>query len=159
MNSFKKSVIKNNTKGFFFICCFRISNFFTHNAFLKIIGLPVRICYRLFIQWVLGIDIPDNTRIGRHFNLYHGFGVVINEKTIIGNNVTIRHCTTIGNSTPLSGCPVIEDFVDIGANVVIIGQIVVGENCTVGAGSVLTRSVPANSVVVGNPAKIIRIKE
>lgn len=148
-----------NTKGTIFLCCFRVSAFFTQNLFLRIVGFPIRLFYRFFIQWILGIDIPDRTKIGNHFNLFHGFGVVINEKAVIGDNVTIRQCTTIGNSTRFSGCPVIEDNVDIGANVIIIGNIIIGRNCTIGAGSVLTKNIPANSVVVGNPARVIRTKE
>ena len=147
---------KHNTKGVFFICCFRVSAFFTQNTFLRVLGFPIRLLYRFFIQWVLGIDIPDRTKIGNHFNLFHGFGVVISDKSLIGDNVTIRQCTTIGNSTPFSGCPVIEDNVDIGANVVIIGNIIIGKNSTIGAGSVLTKDIPANSVVVGNPGRVIK---
>ena len=147
-----------NTKGNVFLCCFKASAFFTRNIFLRIVGFPIRLLYRFFIQWILGIDIPDRTKIGNHFNLFHGFGVVVNEKSLIGDNVTIRQCTTIGNSTPFSGCPVIEDNVDIGANVVIIGNIIIGENSTIGAGSVLTKDIPANSVVVGNPGRVIKTK-
>jgi serine acetyltransferase len=147
-----------NTKGVIFLLCFRTSAFLSKNFLLRIVGFPIRFFYRFFIQWVLGIDIPDRTIIGKHFNLFHGCGVVVNEKCIIGDNVTLRQCTTIGNSTSDSGCPIIGDNVDIGANVIIIGNIIVGENCTIGAGSVLTKNIPANSVVVGNPCRLIKSK-
>jgi putative colanic acid biosynthesis acetyltransferase WcaB len=145
-----------NSKGTIFLYCFRVSAFFRKNLFLKVVGFPIRLFYQFFVQWVLGIDIPDSTKIGNNFNLYHGCGIVINEKTIICDNVTIRQCTTIGNSSAFSGCPVIGDNVDVGANVVIIGPISIGKNCTIGAGSVLTKNIPSNSVVVGNPARIIK---
>ena len=151
-------MIHRNTKGAFFLCCFRVSAFFTKNVFFRIIGFPIRLLYRFFIQWILGIDIPDTTKIGKHFNIYHGFGIVINEKVVIGDNVIIRQCTTIGNSTATSGYPIIESDVDIGANVVIIGSIIIGENSTIGAGSVITKNIPTNSVVVGNPARVIKTK-
>jgi putative colanic acid biosynthesis acetyltransferase WcaB len=151
--------IKNfNTKGTVFLCFFRVSGLFTKNLFLRIIGLPIRLIYKLFIQWILGIDIPDSTKIGANFNLFHGIGVVINASTIVGDNVTIRQCTTIGNARPSGGSPIIGDNVEIGSNVVIIGEIRVGKNSTIGAGSVLTTDIPDNSVVVGNPARVIKIK-
>ncbi len=121
--------------------CFFLPKYFFKNSWFP----NSTIFYRFFVQWILGIDIPDRTKIGNHFNLFHGFGVVVNEKTVIGDNVTIRQCTTIGNSTPFSGYPVIEDKVDIGANVVIIGNIIVGKNSTIGAGSVLTKNIPTNN--------------
>jgi serine acetyltransferase len=55
-----------------------------------------------------------------------------------------------------SSRPTIGDNVSLGANVVIIGDIVIGDNVIVGAGSVVTKSVPNNSVVVGNPARLLR---
>ncbi len=148
---------KNNTKGLFFILIFRISNLFSQNLILNIIGFPVRIVYRLLIQWLLGIDIPDNTLIGKGLAVYHGMGLVINHKTIIGKNVTLRHNTTIGNAKSGGKCPIIEENVNIGANCVIIGDIKIGKNSIIGAGSVVINSIPPNCVAVGNPARVIKV--
>lgn len=147
--------MSSNTKGSIFIFFFRLSSFFVKNKFLKIIGFPVRLLYKVLFQWVLGIDIPDQTKIGKHFNVYHGQGLIINSATIIGENVMVRQNTTIGNSKPGGGAPVIENNVKIGANSVVIGEIIIGENSIIGAGSVVVKNVPKNVIVAGNPAKII----
>ena len=142
----------NNSKGLFFIFFFRFSNFFCRNYFLKIIGFPVRGLYKVIIQWIFGIDIPDGTHIGSGLKIYHGIGLVVNKDVIIGSNVILRHCTTIGNSKKNGKCPVIEDNVIVGANCVIIGDIIVGRNAVVAAGSVVNKNVPSYSLVAGNPA-------
>jgi putative colanic acid biosynthesis acetyltransferase WcaB len=146
----------SNTKGSIFIFFFRLSSFFVKNRFLKIIGFPVRLLYKVLFQWVLGIDIPDQTKIGKGFDVYHGQGLIINSATIIGENVMVRQNTTIGNSKGGGGAPVIENNVIIGANSVIIGEIVIGENSIIGAGSVVVKNVPRNVIVAGNPAKLIK---
>lgn len=88
--------------------------------------------------------------------LYHPFSTFINAKSI-GFDCIIRQNTTIGNaSDDNSKIPVIGDNVQIGANVVIIGDIAIGSNVVIGAGSVVTKNVPENCTVAGNPARIIR---
>ena len=149
-------ILKGNTKGIVFILLFRISNFFTKNFIYRVIGFPFRIFYKFFVQWILGIDIPDSTKIGFGFNVYHGQGLIINNSVIFGEKITIRQNTTIGNSTKNGRCPVIGNHVNIGANVVIIGDIEIGDYSVIGAGSVVIKDVPEKSVVAGNPARIIR---
>ncbi|SDM55372.1 serine O-acetyltransferase [Kriegella aquimaris] len=147
---------KNNTKGLMFIILFRVSHFFTLNIGLKIIGIPVRILYKIFVEWVLGIEIPDTTFIGGGLKVLHGQGLIVNSHTKIGNFVTLRHNTTIGNSKPGGKSPIIDDYVDVGANCVVIGDVKIGKNSIIGAGSVVVKSVPPNSIVVGNPAHVIK---
>lgn len=147
----------SNTKGFIFWIFFKISQFFTRNLLLKILGFPIRIFYKLLFNWVFGIDIPDTTVIGEGFNMFHGQGLIINSQTIIGNNVIVRQNTTIGNSHKKGGSPVIHDNVDIGANSVIIGEITIGANSVIAAGSIVIRNVEPNTIVAGNPARFIKI--
>lgn len=153
---FDIKVNKKNTKGLLFIVFFRLSNLFSRNVILKILGLPIRLLYKIIVQWVLGIDIPDQTKIGKGFKVFHGQGLIISNLTIIGNNVTVRHNTTIGNAKHDGGCPIIGNNVNIGANSVVIGDINIGSNSFIAAGSVVVKDVPANVIVAGNPAKIIK---
>ena len=107
----------------------------------------------------MGVEIPAKTKIGVGLQIWHGVGLIINVKVVIGNDCTLRHTTTIGNKFAGGGSPVIGDNVDIGAHTIIIGDIKIGNNVTIGAGSIITKSIPENSIVYGNPLKLKLKKE
>lgn len=147
--------LKGNFKGIIYLFFIRISAFFSKNIVLKIIGLPIRLFYKICFQWVLGFDVYDTTRIGKSFNVYHGFGITIHKDVIIGDFVKIRQLTTIGNNKSGGKTPRVGNNVDIGAHCIIIGDIEIGDNVSIGAGTIVTKSIPCNSIVYGNPLKII----
>ena len=107
----------------------------------------------------MGIELPRKLKIGRSLSLYHGQALVVNKGTVIGEHCTLRNGTTIGHKKALNGaftaCPVIGNHVDIGANVCIIGAVTIEDNVIIGAGSVVTKDIPADSTVVGNPARVL----
>lgn len=143
---------RGNSKGLVFILLFRMSHFFaTGNTVLRIIGLPVRIFYKIFVRWILGIDIPDKTTIGGGFCVWHGQGLIIHGDCIIGEFVSVRHNTTIGQKRDDGGVPVIGNHVNISTQCVIIGEITIGDHCQIGACSLINKNVPPHSLAYGNP--------
>lgn len=145
-----------NTKGNFFLRFYKLSHFFSKSKFYRIIGLPIRFLYKFIIQWGLGIDIPDTLKIGANFQVFHGQGLIIHYQTTIGNNVTVRQNTTIGIAKDGGKSPNIGNNVNIGANSVVIGNINIGNNSIIAAGAVVVKDVPENTLVAGNPAKVIK---
>ena len=108
-------------------------------------------------RWLTGIEIHPAAEIGRRLFIDHGMGVVIGETSIVGDDVTLYQGVTLGGTGKEHGKrhPTIEDGVVVGGGAKILGNITVGKNCRIGAGSVVLRNVPDNSTVVGVPGHII----
>lgn len=114
---------------------------------------------RLMIRVLFSADIPYNLTIGKGTRFPHcALGSLFHPSTIIGSNCVILHGVTCGGRAGHSGLPVIGNNVKIGAHAIIIGNISIGDNAVIGAGSVVVKDVPANAIVAGNPAKLLRIK-
>lgn len=95
----------------------------------------------------VSVDVLNDTTYLNH----NGFGIVISPYATIGKNVNIQHSVTIGIKYGILQAATIEDNVVIGARACIIGH-----DSTVGAGAVVIKDVPPYSVVVGNPARVVK---
>jgi serine O-acetyltransferase len=104
-----------------------------------------------------GVEIHPAAQIGRRLFIDHGMGVVIGETAIVGDDVTLYQGVTLGGTGKEHGKrhPTLEDGVVVGGGAKILGNITVGKNCRIGAGSVVLRSVQEDSTVVGVPGHII----
>jgi serine O-acetyltransferase len=109
------------------------------------------------VRLFTGIEIHPGATIGRRLFIDHGMGVVIGETAVVGNDVTIYQGVTLGGTGKGHGKrhPTICDNVFIGNNANVLGNISVGENSRIGAGSVVLSDVPPNSTAVGVPAHIV----
>lgn len=137
--------------GFHAVVGYRLSNWLWHANYKFLARLLSR-----FTQIISGVDIHPGAEIGAGFFIDHAYGVVIGETAIVGNNVTIFHGVTLGGKDNIKTKrhPTIGDNTMIGAGAKILGDITIGSNSIVGANSVVTRSFPDNSTIVGIPGKL-----
>lgn len=99
------------------------------------------------------IQIHRRVTVGYGLYIGHNGPVVVNPTAILGNNVNLSQFTTIG---AIDGdAAVIGDNVYIGPACCLIENVHIGDNVTIGAGSVVTKDIPANATAVGNYAKVV----
>lgn len=115
---------------------------------------------RIISRWLLPqLDCLEiHGDIGDGFRIYHNYGVIHPYKA--GCNFTVHHGVTIGKGRPSDVDesivdPIFGDNVEVMSGAIVFGGIIIGDNVTIGAGSVVNKNVPDNCVVVGNPMRII----
>ncbi len=123
---------------------------------------------KTFIEPPFRCDYGFNVSIGKRFYANYNLVLLDSAEIIIGDNVMIAPNVSIYTvNHPLhyldrnkyleKAKPVkIEDNVWIGGNVVILGGVTIGKNSVIGAGSIVTKSIPSNSLAFGNPCKVVR---
>ena len=108
---------------------------------------------------VFATQLPAETQLGRGVKLnYSGLGTVIHPRAVIGNYVEIGPGVVIGGRSHIYEVPVIEDLVEIGVGAKVLGPIRVGRGAVIGANAVVLHDVPPGAVVVGIPARVLRIE-
>ena len=131
-------------KGFYSIQAYRLANFWIE----KKLGLALYI--QSIVSEKFNVDIHPKAKIGKGIMVDHASGVVIGETAKVGDYSSIFHGVTLGGIGSEIGKGVM-----LSANATIIGNIKIGDNVRIGAGSVVLNDIPDNSTAVGVPAKII----
>lgn len=111
--------------------------------------------YRFATEFILGIELRPKTRVGPGLTIFHGTGLVVNDRALIGTGVVLRNGVVIGHKRPEQHAPFLRDFVDIGTTALIVGAVTIGRGASVGAGAVVVRDVREGDTVVGNPARSV----
>ena len=127
----------------------------------KLLRAPLTIAYHTAftgLNWLWGIDLCYTVKLGRRVRIWHHGGSVIGARSI-GDDVHIRHNTTLGlvsRSEPNK--PIIGNRVDIGVGACILGGVTVGDDCVIGANSVVLKDLPAGATALGIPARPVNMK-
>lgn len=108
------------------------------------------------VRLLTGIDLPAGAVIGPGLKIEHFGGVTIHERSVIGARATLHHGVTVGVAHAGGEPPRIGDDVTIGAYAQILGPVTVGDRAIIGAMAVVVHDVAPDTVVVGNPARVVR---
>jgi serine O-acetyltransferase len=111
-----------------------------------------------FSRWLTGIEIHPGAQIGRRFFIDHGMGVVIGETAVVGDDCLLYQGVTLGGTGKERGKrhPTLGNRVIIGSGAKVLGNITIGDDVRIGAGSVVLKPVPDHSTVVGVPGRVVR---
>ena len=147
-----------NRHGFWVLVIYRFGRW-RYTIRPRLLRMPFSFLYELgkfFSVSCLGAELPAEVVLGRRFVIEHVGAIVISGDAVFGDDCVIRNGVTVGlRHKGVRGSPVIGDRVDIGAGAKLLGPIRIGNDSAIGANAVVLCDVPANSVAVGIPARIL----
>jgi serine O-acetyltransferase len=143
------------SQGFQALFVYRIFRWFHER------GIPtqlIRFFVERFIEIITGISIPAQATIRKGLRIHHFGGIILHSAAVVGEHCTIYHGVTLGDRGGWGGAPRVGNRVLIGAGAKLIGEIVIGDDCVIGANAVVHVSVPAGHLAAGVPAKFEKRK-
>ena len=145
-----------NKKTLIIFFIYRLGNYLYYsniNKFLKkVLLIIMKVFQVIFVELPYGIEIPFEAKIGKGLRLVHLNGIVIHPNVEIGDNCTIYHQVTIGaneHKNNYNKVAKIGNECYIGAGAKILGDIVIGDKCKIGANAVLSKNLESGHTVIG----------
>ena len=126
----------------------------------RLLRAPFGIVYRMLFRRCrngYGIELPYSATVGRRVVFEHQHGIVVHGHCRIGDDCVLRQGVTLGNKTmdrPYDA-PTLGDRVNVGAGAKILGAVTIGDDAQIGANAVVVKDVPAGSMAVGVPARVV----
>ena len=152
------SANRGNPRGALAVTGYRLAQL-ARQRLPRPVAKVVELAYAFTWLALLGIELPPHVEAGPGLAIFHTSGIVVNPATRLGSRVTLRQNSTLGALPGPSGehdrAPVVGDDVDMGASVLVIGPVTVGDGARIGAGAVVTKDVPAGATARGNPARVV----
>jgi serine O-acetyltransferase len=153
--------LKSRIKTHLVQASYRYTKLYRKANFHKRNGNKIRHLYYkirlLKSSYKYGYQINENATIGYGLYLGHRGTIIVNKDAVLGNNVNLQAGVTIGqeNRGKRIGAPTIGNKVWIGGNAVVVGNITIGDNVLIAPNAYVNFDVPSDSIVIGNPAKIM----
>lgn len=122
----------------------------------RLMGAVYHLLHRV-VRNLYGIELHSSAEIGRRVKIAHQGGIVIHEHASIGDDCVIRQCVTIGAASDetFDRAPRLGRNVSVGAGAVIMGRVVVGDNCRIGPNSVVMINVPTGAMMTAPASRLI----
>lgn len=154
-NEIKPRLYKLRTPAIKYVIVFRKTNYYKKKN--KKIRFLFNFLLLRFYSEKYSYQIHLDTKIGRGLYIGHYGRLIISNNAVLGDNINLSTGVTIGQQSrgKKLGCPTIGNKVWIGTNAVIVGKIYIGDNVLIAPNAYVNFDVPSNSIVVGNPAKVI----
>lgn len=157
-----KKSLKNFLTSYFFNPSFRVllnhrlGKWFYSSDYILLKAIGKR--YKYLLVKKRACDFSYTSKIGKRLSLPHPIGIVIGANVVIKDNVKIFQHVTLGSHGKKGiemSYPVINDNVTIFANSIVLGSVEIGANSVIGANTLVNVNVPENSIVVGNPCRVV----